>query len=184
MMSVWLDSPHSGVLWGSARAYRACRACRDACCWQPWRHQDVGMPARADAESNRSGPHAHPEARTLPMVDFDGAAPWQADDVTSYDAAAQDADDATAIVDGSPDDATTTTCCRAVHHDAAADDGAGDDCGPLGARACCGHCVADGTCAARLSGGHGDAAHDLAMPPEALAVCESRIEPFPGPKCT
>lgn len=142
------------------------------------------MPARADAESNHSGPHARPEARTLPMVDFDVAAPWQADDVTSYDAAAaRDADDATAIVDGSPDDATT-----AVHHDAAADDaaddGAGDDCGPLGARACCGHCEADGTCAARLSGGHGDAAHDLAMPPAALAVCESQIEPFLGPICT
>lgn len=132
------------------------------------------MPARAGAESNRSGPHAHPEATTPPMVGFDVAAPWQADDVTFYGGAAadvgRDADDATAIVDGSPDGATTTTCCRAVHHDAA-DDGAGDGCGPLGAKACCGHCVAGATSAARQSGGHGDAVHDLAMPPTALAVC-------------
>jgi len=41
-----------------------------------------------------------------------------------------------------------------------------------------GHCVANATNAAPLPDGHDDAVHDLAMPPSALAVCESRIEPF------
>lgn len=139
------------------------------------------MPARADAESSRSGPHVRPEARTPAMVDFDVAAPaCQADDVSFYDAAAdaaagdaaQDVDDGIAIADGSPDDATML--CRVHRHDA---DGADDGCGPWVAMACCGHCAADGTCAARLPGGHGDAVHDLVMPPTALAVCESRTEP-------
>lgn len=129
------------------------------------------MLARADAESTRSGPHARPEAKTPTMVDYVVAAPCQADDVTFYvadadaAAAARDADDGLAIADGSPDDATM--CCRVQHHDVDDADGADDGCAPWVAMACCDHCVADATSAARLPGGHGDAVHDLAMPPAA-----------------
>lgn len=82
------------------------------------------------------------------------------------DAAALDADDG--IADAIAGDAMWH--CHDVHHD-------DDDCVPWVAMACCGHCVANATSAARLPDGHDGAAHDLAMPPSALAVCESQIEP-------
>lgn len=119
------------------------------------------------------------------MADSDGLAPWHwhdpSDDVISCDAAAAAALDDDDAIDGIAIEiaigfADARTRFHVLHD--GADAGAGDDCGPWVAMACYGHCVANATNAARLPDGHDGAAYDLAMPPSALAVCESQIEPF------
>jgi len=109
MMSA-LDSPHSGVLWGSVHAY--CDAC---CCCRAWhqqreqQYQHVEMSAHADAESSRSGQHAPPEERRPTMADCDVDATWHchdpSTDVTFYGAAAAVDVDVAAL----DDDAVTAT---------------------------------------------------------------------------
>jgi len=134
------------------------------------------MSPHAGAESTRSVRHAPPEERR-PMVDFDV-------DATCHDPMSSDvtfcavaAGDVVVALDDGDEIATAIAIAAAVDDDARrsyhvlllhdGDADCGDDCGPLGAMAYYGHCVANATNAAPLPDGHDDAAYDLAMPPAA-----------------